>query len=284
MRCDANQETFEYVTFMEKPALFTDLRIDHVTLPKGVERYELRHADEDWSDPCQLARNIVVNHYGTLLMSTPLQLQPDGQIRVDSDAFNFLDGSMRLADFLQKHPPVEQTVFAVTVPPKEERALFYSGSAKDAQRGCICHVRGDFGRSGKEFWTTCHPHQETLDQPLFRTELNQVVDWLRQEDGPLHDLQTMRNFRNRMGSGAALEDAQSYGIKVETPKYEYRVRCTPEPGQYHFYVYCYDKAARDRSLSLSEQKPSVLAQLQPKPHDQSEHRKKPPAKNTTQER
>lgn len=284
MRYDANQEPLEYVTFMEKPALFTDLRVESATLPQGVERYELRHCDDNWGDPCELARSIVVNHYGTLLTTEPIQLPPDGRIYFDTDVLNFLGESMKLSNFMQKHPPVEKLVFEVTIPPIEEKALFYSDSKKDEQTGCIGHARGDFGKSGKEFWTTWNPHQEKLNQAPFRTELNQVVNWLRQEGGPLHDLQTMKTFGNRLGGNAVLEASESYGFKVETPKYEYRLRCTPLPGQYHLYCYCYDKAARERSLTLSPQKPSILEQLKPKPREQSEHTKKPLIRKAEQER
>lgn len=283
MKYDAMQEEYDYVTFRGKPALFFNALIDPATLPQGVERYELRHADNDWGAPCQLARGIGVNHFGTLLMTEPVQLAPDGILSLHSNALDFCSGeSMRLAEFVQKHPPIEKAVFSLTVPEKGSAELFYSDSQKDAERGCAGHLRGDMGRSGKEFWTTWHPHQEKLCAAPFKQELDAVVNWLRQEYGPLHDLKTMKGYCE---SRAALLDADlnRYGFRIDTPKHEYMLRCTPQIGDYHFYLYCYDKEAREQARSAPERKPSVLTQLKAKPVHQQTIRK-PPTKGNDLER
>ena len=67
MSYDAEKLTYQEVTILGKPALFTECRIDRTTVPEGVYRYELRHADEDWSEPITLSRSILVNYYGTVL-------------------------------------------------------------------------------------------------------------------------------------------------------------------------------------------------------------------------
>jgi hypothetical protein len=42
---------------------------------------------------------------------------------------------------------------------------------KDAELGCIGHVRMDFGHGGKEFWHTWWPRgDETLNSPEFKAE------------------------------------------------------------------------------------------------------------------
>lgn len=283
MREDAMKEHFELVTFQEKPALFSNLRIDPATLPQGVERYEIRHTDEDWGEPCQLACGILVNHYGTLLTTEPIQLAPDGKLNFDDDAFNFLGDTMTLSDFMKEHPPVDKTVLTLTAPNKESADLFYSKSEKDAERGCIGHLRGDMGKSGKEFWTTWHPHQESLCVEPFKQELDTVVNWLRQEYGPLHDLRTMKGYCE---SRATVLDADMsrYGLRIETSKHEYMLRCTPRQGDYNFYLYCYDKAAREQYRSTPEQKPSVLAQLKAEPRQQAHSIHKPPTKTAEPER
>ena len=70
---------FEEVTVTGIPALFTPQRIDHTTVPTGMFQYEIRHDDEDWCDPCQLAKGVMVNFYGTILTSNPIQLGADGK-------------------------------------------------------------------------------------------------------------------------------------------------------------------------------------------------------------
>lgn len=62
MSYDAKQATYQEVTILGKPALFTECRLDRTTVPEGVYRYELRHADEDWGEPATLSRSIVVNY------------------------------------------------------------------------------------------------------------------------------------------------------------------------------------------------------------------------------
>lgn len=285
MRCDATQEDFELVTFQGKPALFTDLRIDPATVPNGVERYELRHADEDWGEPCQLARGIAVNHFGTLLISEPIQLAPDGMLNFNANMMDFLDGTtMRLEEYIVKYPPVAKAVFSLIAPEKESAELFYTKTEKDAERGCIGHLRGDMGNSGTEFWTTWHPHQEDrLCTEPFKRELDAVVNWLRQEYGPLHDLRAMKGYCE---SRATVLDADMsrYGLRIETPKYAYMLRCTPRKGDYNFYLYCYDKTAREQNRSTPEQKPSVLAQLKAEPRQQARSIHKPPTKTAEPER
>ena len=42
MSYDAQKVTYQEVTIFDRPALFTECRIDRATLPEGVYRYELR--------------------------------------------------------------------------------------------------------------------------------------------------------------------------------------------------------------------------------------------------
>lgn len=46
MRYDAMTEDFEEITVFNKPALFTNIRIDKATVPKGLYMYEVRHNDD----------------------------------------------------------------------------------------------------------------------------------------------------------------------------------------------------------------------------------------------
>lgn len=58
-RFNAMTENFEEVEILGKPALFSSLRIDRSTLPKGLYLYEVRHDDDCQGIACQIAR-----HYG----------------------------------------------------------------------------------------------------------------------------------------------------------------------------------------------------------------------------
>ena len=124
---------------------------------------------------------------------------------------------------------------------REEAGLFYSQveEERDLQAGTVGHVRMDFGSSGKGFHHSWWPHNEDqFNTGEFKDDLQEVVDTLR-ADGPLKDLASMRAYCYRNG-GAITEDGRSYGYIAETEHYRYCLRCTPFPGDYQGYLYCYD--------------------------------------------
>ena len=73
MRYQANELHYEQVTVLEKEAIFTDLRVSRDSVPKGFSCYEVRHDDESQGNPVEIARGILVNFYGTLLVQGNLE-------------------------------------------------------------------------------------------------------------------------------------------------------------------------------------------------------------------
>ena len=69
--------------------------------------------------------------------------------------------------------------------------LYSSHEETDAERGCVGYLRGDFGRSGTEFWTSWFDHSPKLNNEKFRQELQTVVDGLRNEGGLLSNFASM---------------------------------------------------------------------------------------------
>ena len=123
----------------------------------------------------------------------------------------------------------------------EEAGLFYSelDETADERLGTVGHVRIDFGSSGKGFYHTWWPHNDDqFNTGEFKGELQEVVDMLR-ADGPLKDLASMRSYCYRNGGGIT-QDGRCFGYIVETEHYRYCLRCTPSPGDYQGYLYCYD--------------------------------------------
>lgn len=267
MPIDAMREDFEEVEFFGKPALFSNSRIARDTVPKGLHKYEIRHTDDDWGEPCQLAYGILVNHYGTLITNEAIQLGPDGRLDFDSKALNYTDGDCRsVAEYIEQYPPVQKTVFDIIPLESEKTDWLYSDSEKDKERGVIGHLRGDFG-SGKEFWTTWWPHQDKLKSQPFKTELDDVINWLRQDFGPLKDMNSMAAYCSLREKDAKVKSTiPAYGFKIETPDCQYYLRCNPTHGDYNFYVYCCDRAAqREQNHEAPTQaKKSVIAQLNAK--------------------
>ncbi len=102
---NAETEKMELATLYGEEVLFTDWRIDRNTIPNGLYLYEIRHSDEDGMEPVQLAKGILVNHYGTVLSAKEIKLDADGYRDMEEDDFSFSDKSNLLArDYLKSHP------------------------------------------------------------------------------------------------------------------------------------------------------------------------------------
>lgn len=142
-----------------------------------------------------------------------------------------------------KQKPAQQTKLNIQLRPAsvEEAGLFYSqmGESEDQALGTVGHLRMDFGQGGGEFWASWWGRgDEQLKTMEFQKELRQVVDEL-QRSGPLKDLKSMRSYCGSHG-GAIEDDGATYGYIAETDHYRYCLRCTPLPGHYQGYLYCYD--------------------------------------------
>lgn len=128
----------------------------------------------------------------------------------------------------------------------EEAGLFYSelDEKQDEALGTVGHIRMDFGSGGKEFWHTWWPHnKDRFNTPEFKAELQEIVDILRAE-GLLKNLSSMSSYCYKNG-GVITADGRNYGYIAETDHYRYCLRCTPTPGDYQGYLYCYDKRQQE---------------------------------------
>lgn len=94
-RYDAMTEDFEEVTIFDKPALFTPLRIDRNTVPNGYYLYEVQHDDDCQGDAVQIAKSVVVNHWGSLITRDEIMLPSDGYLDIEPDDLNYGVGDCR---------------------------------------------------------------------------------------------------------------------------------------------------------------------------------------------
>ena len=138
----------------------------------------------------------------------------------------------------------------------EEKSLFYSAPTEtgDEALATVGHLRADFGRLGKDFQSSWNPHNgDRFNTPEFKSELRELLDGLR-ENGPLKSLSAMRKYCAEHGETAKLEDG-AYGFIAETERFRYALRFTPSPGQYHLYLYAYDKEGQ---REYAQEKESLL--------------------------
>lgn len=103
-RFNAMEEIWEKVEVLGKEGLFTELRIDRSTVPEGWFMYEVRHDDNSWGDPVQIALGVLVNHFGTLLMKEELRLEAsmntyNAYLDIDPETdWNYLDEYIKLQE------------------------------------------------------------------------------------------------------------------------------------------------------------------------------------------
>lgn len=111
-KADVNTQIFEGITLFGQPMIFTCLRCDRETLPKGMYMYEIRHDDYGRGDPCEISSHIMVNHWGTVISNRPVNLT-DGDNKpyrlIDSENdWNCLGTRQTLKEYMQKHPPIKE--------------------------------------------------------------------------------------------------------------------------------------------------------------------------------
>lgn len=135
--------------------------------------------------------------------------------------------------------------------PEESLYMFRQSHLMDACSGCLGHLRGDFGKSGTEFWSDWWPRTGVILSPAFKEELDQVVNSLREsaDFAPLKDLSTMRVHCR---DAAKLDDElDSYGFRVDTNHHTYLLRCLTQTGNQNFYLYCFDRNTLEQHLENS---------------------------------
>ena len=111
---DITKEEFELVTVFGHPMLFTNLRCDRSTLPKGLFMYEVRHDDDCLGIPCEIARSILVNHWGTIISNKPVLMEdhptngkPYRHINEETD-WNYEGITCDLREYMRKYPPQKE--------------------------------------------------------------------------------------------------------------------------------------------------------------------------------
>ena len=258
MSVNARTEKYQHFELFDKFALFTNARIDRSTVPDGWYCYDFRGSDDDPGELCYIERSVVVNYAGSVLMPEKLEFPASGRLNA-RDEFGFLDeGDMTLREFCEMHQilySAEKEQFHIRPARPEEAGLFYTPHPEEDKRlGTVGHVRMDFGRSGNEFWHTWWPRgPEELNSPVFKGELQEVVDTLR--ESVLKNRFAMERFCYARGGKISGGWTQNYGYIVETEHYRYCLRCNPSPGDYNGYLTAYDldvqrqNMARDKPLA-----------------------------------
>ncbi len=124
---------------------------------------------------------------------------------------------------------------------QSEFALMFAPHEKEIERGCIGYLRADFNR-GKEFFSTWFDETSKLKAQDFKNEFDEVINYFRESSAAplLKSRSDMLKMCNELKPTVYDGDNNIRGFKVETSGYTYYLKCTPRPGDYDLYCYCYN--------------------------------------------
>lgn len=135
----------------------------------------------------------------------------------------------------------------------EERLYAYGQSQQiRGQTGSIGHLRGDFGKSGREFYTTWEDHVKSYRGEDFGDEFDKIINALRFEDvggGLFEGRNSMRLYcKGHPESAFAGNYCEEYGFRIDKGEHSFLIRCNPMQDDYNFYVFCYVKEHLDAHM------------------------------------
>lgn len=136
----------------------------------------------------------------------------------------------------------------------EQKYTYRQGTQVEGQTGNIGYLRGDFGGTGKEFYSTWWDLWECWKTDEFRAGLDEVINELRShESGLLAGRKEMQDFIRRFPDSSFIgNDGTQYGFRVDNGKYAYLFRCCPIKVDYNFYCFCYVSEWLDRHMKETE--------------------------------
>lgn len=108
----------------------------------------------------------------------------------------------------------------------EQKYTYRQSHQLDAQTGCIGYLRGDFGSTGKEFYSGWFDNMAYLKTPEFKAELDRVINALRvdsqycgiladRSNGTVYRLNQMVTKVSNARTGLLYASIQDGGVTVE---------------------------------------------------------------------
>lgn len=139
----------------------------------------------------------------------------------------------------------------------EERLYSYQQSSQiRAQTGSIGYLRGDFGKTGTEFYTSWQDHIKSFRSDDFGDEFDKVVNALRFEDvggGLFGSRNAMRLFcKENPDSAFQGNYCEEFGFRIDKGRHSFLIRCNPMVDDYNFYVFCYVKEHLDAHMEKAK--------------------------------
>lgn len=100
-----DEEKLQVVEIFDKPALFSNGRIELENIPQGMFRYDLRGSDDDPGLPICIEPRVLVNHAGTILIDQEIDLGEDRRLMfTEEEGMNFTGEEKTVSEYLGKIP------------------------------------------------------------------------------------------------------------------------------------------------------------------------------------
>lgn len=125
---NASEADYEKFCIFGHDALFTNMRIDRDTLPEGLYAYDLRDACD--GDLCELKSIVVVNHWGTVIVKSPIENAENG-VPVSFDDYNYIGDKMTLDEFMSISKEVKEITAAELRLMNDSEGLILQGCGGD---------------------------------------------------------------------------------------------------------------------------------------------------------
>ena len=140
------------------------------------------------------------------------------------------------------------TLRPLTVP--ERKYTYAQSSQLQGQTGNIGYLRGDFGSSGDQFYTTWFDTRPQWKSDEFKLDLDDVINALRSEEYGLLQSRSQMVRYGRENKESEMQGAYTteFGFRADTEKYAFVLRCNPTRGDYNFYCLCYVKEWLDKHI------------------------------------
>ncbi len=107
-------EKYQNIELFDKPALFSNGRIDPKDLPEGLYTYDLRDSDDDPGMPITVENHVTVNHAASVITAEPIELPEQGFLYLGEEGLNFTGGMETVKEFFHTAFPEKAKISRAT--------------------------------------------------------------------------------------------------------------------------------------------------------------------------
>ena len=100
MYINVDEEVLDLLELFGHTVLFTCMRVDRRTVPKGLYVYDVRHDDDCSGKIVEVKPHIMVNHWGTIICKEPIEMTDNGCRYVEDGDYRYTGETCKLAEYM----------------------------------------------------------------------------------------------------------------------------------------------------------------------------------------